>query len=862
MESKDIREGFLKFFESKNHLRLKSSSLIPKDPTLLFTGAGMVPLKAYFLQEETPPSLRITTVQKCVRTNDIEQVGFTPRHHTFFEMLGNFSIGDYFKEEAIAWALEFSTKNLGLPLEKLWVTIYKDDAEAKEIWKKVGISEERIIPLGEEDNFWTMGPVGPCGPCSEIYFDRGANSKEEEIDLPGGKTSRFLEFWNLVFTQFDKQLDGSLIPLPKKNIDTGMGLERITSIIEGVESDFDTDLFIPIIRELEKISKVNYKENENRDRAFKTISDHIRAITFLIADGVIPSNEKRGYVLRRLIRRSAVFGRNIGLNEPFLYKIAHVVSETLGDIYPEVVQGLPLAEKILKEEEKRFEGTLRIGFDYFNEKKEKLIKDGSTEFPARDIFYLYDTLGLPVEITEMLINESGFNFNKEEFNILLEEQREKARYFFKGGESFTERVSFVEIKNTVQETQFLGYDTLDTNSVVKGIVKDGNLVEEARENEEVLLILDKTPFYPEKGGQVGDKGKITGENFEFEVEDTQTPVEGLIIHIGKVIKGNVKPLMEVKASVDKERRKAIMRAHTCTHILQSALRKYFGETISQQGSEVKPDEFRFDFNFNETFEKEHLFEIERIVNEIILENLLVTKTEMSKEEAKSRGALAFFGEKYGNRVRVIEVQGKSIELCGGTHIDNTSEIGIAILIGVRSVASGVKRIEALTGKKAYEYLLNERKNLIEVQKIINATEDSMFIKLKDLITEFKDSKKEISELKREMLKNSVKSLSKLLDFEGQPIFAIKVQGFSFNELKDFYDTIKSTQKEGAIILLSETPERTYIVIGSLSLSFPNQKFSNILKEKLNLKGGGSSKLFQGSTELKVSIEDVVKAFEG
>lgn len=858
MDSRDIRESFLRFFEGKNHLRLKSASLVPKDNTLLFTAAGMVPLKSYFLQEEIPPSTRITTVQKCVRTNDIEQVGITKRHHTFFEMLGNFSIGDYFKEEAIAWAYEYIVNVLRLPFDKLWVSIYRDDDEAWGIWKKVGIKEEKIIRLGEEDNFWTMGPVGPCGPCSEIYFDRGAVTREEEKQLPGGDGERFLEIWNLVFTQFDRQPDGTLRPLPRKNIDTGMGLERITSVIENAESDFETDLFLPIIRRIEEVSEVNYGKDDKRDRAFKAIADHIRAITFLISDGVIPSNEKRGYVLRRLIRRSALFGRNIGLSKPFLYNISSAVAETLGDVYPEIVSSIPLVEKLLKDEEERFSSTLKVGFEFFNDRKELLLKNKVHEFPAEDVFYLYDTLGLPVELSEMLIHENGFVFDKEKFNALLEEQREKARGFYEGGEAFAERVFFVEVKNAVGETEFKGYETLFTRAKLKGIVKGSSMVDEASEGEEVALILNKTPFYPEKGGQVGDTGSITGENFVFEVSDTQTPIEGLIIHIGRLKKGKARVDEEVEAFVNEERRRSIMRAHTSTHLLQAALREMFGGTVSQQGSEVKPDEFRFDFSFSSSFQKTHLVEIEKRVNEIVMKCLPVKKTEMALEEAMKKGALAFFGEKYGNRVRVVEVKDVSSELCGGTHVDNTCEIGLVVLTSVKSVASGVKRIEALTGKKAYEFLTQRRLRMRKIEDILSISEEKVEARISELLEENRNLRKEVSDVKISILKEKVKKAEKLMEYENHPVYILEFEGLEFGELKRVYDLAKKEFKHGGIIIASKSRGETLLLLGSLSNEFPNEQIAEIIKEKFGVKGGGSQRLFQGSIEKEINLEDFKK----
>ncbi len=861
MDSREIREGFLKFFEGKGHLRLKSSSLIPKDPTLLFTSAGMVPLKSYFLQEETPPSYRMTTAQKCVRTNDIGQVGLTARHHTFFEMLGNFSIGDYFKDEAIRWAFEFSVDFLKLPADRLWVTVYKGDLETKDIWIKIGIPEVRIIPLGEEDNFWTMGPVGPCGPCSEIYFDRGAKTKEEELELPGGNGERFLEYWNLVFTQFDRQPDGSLILLPRKNIDTGMGLERITSILEDTETDFETDLFLPIIKSIESISGKKYRNNPQESRAFKAIADHIRAITFLISDGVVPSNEKRGYVLRRLIRRSALFGRSLGLIEPFLDRIAPSVSQILGDIYPEVNEGLPLALKTLKEEEGRFNITLKLGFAYFDEQARKLAESGRNEFPADAVFYLYDTLGFPSELSEMLIEEKGFKYNRNEFNALLEAQREHARVFFRGGEAFSERVSFIEIRNQVGETEFIGYSTLNQKVIVKGIVKEGELVAEARKGEEVALVLNRTPFYAEKGGQVGDEGVIKGENFVFEVHDTQAPIEGLVLHIGKVAKGKVSSQDEAETQVDYERRQAIRRAHTSTHILQAVLRRELGEAISQQGSEVKPDEFRFDFNFTQTLERELVLEIEKQVNELILQNLPVIIKEMRVEEAKSSGALAFFGERYGEIVRVVEVQGVSKELCGGTHVSVSSEIGTVVLVSTKAVASGVKRIEAFTGKKAYEFLTEKRKLVKDLAKALNVTEEVLFQKVQEQIKEISNLSKLVLELKLEVAKSQIENLLPLFSFKGFPVYAMEFKNLSPDELKKVYDVVKKRVSAGGALLITDFQGKSFILTGKLSEEFPNLDLFESLKEHFSVKGGGSDRLSQGSTERILTLTEVKKAFE-
>ncbi len=856
MDSKEIRESFLKFFEDKGHLRLKSASLIPKDPTLLFTAAGMVPLKSYYLGEEEPPRKRLTTVQKCLRTNDIDNVGYTTRHHTFFEMLGNFSIGDYFKKEAIPWAYEYVTEVLRLPRDKLWVTVYKNDNESREIWKKVGIPEERIVSLGEEDNFWTMGPVGPCGPCSEIYYDRGVRTSEEEKQLPGGEGERFLEFWNLVFTQYDRQTDGSLKPLPRKNIDTGMGLERITSIIEGVETDFETDLFVPIIREIEKLSGEKYHTNSIKDRSFRAISDHIRAVSFLIADGLVPSNEKRGYVLRRLIRRSALFGRAINLKEAFLYKLVPVVIRVMGEFYPELPENEDRIVTNLKREEERFMNTLNNGFAYFDDIYGKLKKEKKYEFPAESAFYLYDTLGFPLELTESLLRSYGLSLNKEKFNALLEEQRERARRAFRGGESFTERVTLVKIKEKLGETKFKGYEKLKERAMVKAILSGQKEKQSAETGEKVALILDKTPFYAEKGGQVGDKGIIKNDNFVFEVEDTQTQVQGLIVHIGTVKEGIASVGDEVTAEVDEERRRAIMRAHTATHILQAVLRKEFGNEIAQQGSAVYPDEFHFDFNFNDRISFEKLVSLEKKMNHIVISGTPVVIREMPLEEAKKLGALAFFEEKYGDIVRVVEIPGVSKEFCGGTHVSNTNQIGIIMLRSFKSVASGIRRVEGITGNKVYDRIAEMRLLANDVARILGTSTETIHKRAEKVISELKKLKKESDSLRRKLLEKEAESL-KIVEKKGNRYFIKGFDEATLQDLRKIFDSVKKRFENGTVILWSYAGGKYYLLVGKLGTSGVGAKdvFDRISSET-GIKGGGNDRIAQGSGEKKISLEKI------
>ena len=894
MNSKEIRDSFVNFFESKGHLHLPGSSLIPKDPTLLFTAAGMVPLKSYFLGEEVPLRTRITTVQKCLRTNDIENVGYTARHHTFFEMLGNFSIGDYFKEDAISWAVEYVTKSLGLPFENLWVTIYKEDRKTQEIWKKLGVPDYKIIPLGEEDNFWTMGPVGPCGPCSEIYFDRGIRKPGEENELPGSSGERFLEFWNLVFTQFDRQPNGVLKPLARKNIDTGMGLERITSILENTPTDFETDLFFPLINKIEDMSKKHYGEDPLKDRAFKAIADHIRAMSFLISDGLLPGNEKQAYVLRRFIRRGALFGRTLGFKEPFLYEITPSLVDLMGDIYPELTTNAGKIAATIKAEEQRFSSVLTSGFSFFEDKINELkINEPRTskpfeksikEFPSDAVFYLYDTLGFPVELSEVLIKEYGLHFNRAQFDALMEEQREKARLAFTGADLYTERVNLLVVKKETGETEFVGYSSLTAESVVKAILKGEATLGDAQKGDKVSIVLDVTPFYAEKGGQVGDTGVIENDDFVFIVEDTKSPVEGLIIHYGYVDKGTVTVGDRVIARVNSKRRHAIMRAHTSTHILQAGLRQVFGVRISQQGSQVSPDEFRFDFNFSETFPRNKIPGIESFINDIVFQGIPVVTGVMKLDEAKANGALAFFEEKYGDIVRVVQINDVSKELCGGTHVSNTNEIGIIVLRGVRAVASGVKRIEGFSGQKAFYFLQERRQLLKNASEVLGTQEDSIIDKVKETVQNLKESKSALEQTRLKLFEINISNLqpailigninkssafreslsqgTNLLESAFQasiPVYAEEFEDALPDELRKAYDIARKKLVSGVVIFVSKTSNGEFIIIGRLSDNAPSA--SDIFKKissVLNLKGGGSERLAQGSSNEKYSIEEILR----
>ncbi|HRU73521.1 MAG TPA: alanine--tRNA ligase [Caldisericia bacterium] len=855
-----MRKEFLDFFESNEHLILPSFSLIPKDPTLLFTAAGMVPLKSYFLGEEEPPKRRIATCQKCLRTNDIEQVGKTIRHHTFFEMLGNFSIGDYFKEDAILWAYELLTKNFGLNKEKIWVSIYPDDDEALKIWKKVGISEEMIVKL--EDNFWQMGEEGPCGPDSELYYDLGEDFPCKDPSLgPLNEGDRFLEVWNLVFTQFDRKKDGSLDPLPRKNIDTGMGLERITMILQNKKSNFETDLFSKIIESIKNNLNVDY--NEENKINIRVIADHIRAITFLINENLFPSNEGRGYVLRRLIRRSFSSGWSLGARDPFLYKIYPSVIETFSGVYD-----LKQDEKIIKilhSEEKNFIETLSRGLDFLYNLIDKAKKINSNEISGKDIFFLYDTYGFPPELSEDILSTKGLNYNKDEFNYMLDESRKKSRTITKESRVFEENLDYIKIKDELKETEFLGYDTLSTESKILLILKNGERVNSLKEKEEGIIILDKTPFYGEKGGQVGDRGIIKSDKFEIEIYDTKSPVENLIIHFGKVIKGEVF-LNDVSfAIVDKERRESIKRAHTATHLLHKALITILGEHATQKGSFVSEDFLRFDFSHFSSLTEEEIDEIEKNVNLWIYKAFEVSTFYKNIDEAKREGAIALFGEKYGNIVRVVKVDELSKEFCGGTHVSNTIEIGCFKIISERGIGTNLRRIEAVTGLKVIENLKNLEKNLNKLESILSAKGENLINKITELKNEIKNKEDEIHLLKTKyfdvLVEKYIKDYKLIDDIK---LIILKEKFLKPEDGYYLYDKIKEKEKS-FIFLFFSNKDLKYLTI-FVSQDLIDKISANEIYKELNNKnygkGGGKDTFSSGKIEkvegLEETIVDIIK----
>lgn len=708
-----LREKYLSFFESKGHTRLPSANLIPQgDNSLLLINSGMAPLKKFFLGTETPPNVRVTTCQKCIRTPDIERVGKTARHGTYFEMLGNFSFGDYFKKEAIAWAWEFLTGVLEIPADRLWITIFESDDEAESIWMNdIGIPKERIIRLGKADNFWEHGS-GPCGPCSEIHFDRGEEYGPFESFEQASDCDRVIEIWNLVFSQFDSDGNGHYAEMAHKNIDTGMGLERLACAMQGVDNLFEVDTVQNIMKHISRIAGVNYKENEKSDVSLRVITDHIRSTTFMVGDGVTASNTGRGYVLRRLLRRAARHGRLLGIKEPFLYKVADTVIDENKCAYPELEEKREYIKKLILNEEESFAKTIDAGMDVLTKMLDGIEKGGVLS--GEDTFKLSDTYGFPIDLTKEIAEEKGISVDEEGFRACVDESRKRSREdrLAKGGSSWDEdAMSNLDLP----KTKFTGYDysQLEINAKVLAVFKDGAEVSELNEGDDAVVILDETPFYAESGGQVGDTGVITIGESRFAVTDTKKTAKGQYLHFGTVEMGGLGKGDSVTASVNVEKRYAIMRNHTAAHLLQAALRKVLGDHVHQAGSYVDAERCRFDFSHFEAVTPEQLSEIEAIVNKDIFDAIPVTMTEMPIEEAKKLGAMALFGEKYGNIVRVVEAKGVSVEFCGGTHIDNTARLGLFRIVSENSVAAGVRRIEAVTGAGVLNMLNKYHTMLVE-----------------------------------------------------------------------------------------------------------------------------------------------------
>ena len=834
----DIREKYLSFFESKGHLRLPSFSLVPNnDKSLLLINSGMAPMKKYFTGEVTPPRSRVTTCQKCIRTPDIEQVGKTARHGTFFEMLGNFSFGDYFKKEATAWAWEFCTKVLEMPVDKLYVTIYENDDEAFEIWtKQNGVDPSHIVRLGKEDNFWEHGS-GPCGPCSEIYFDRGEKYGCGSPDCgPGCECDRFTEFWNNVFSQFNNDGNGNYTELAQKNIDTGMGLERLACIMQGVDNIFEVDTVQNTMKKISEIAGVKYHDDAKNDVSLRVITDHVRSSTFMIGDGVIPSNNGRGYVLRRLIRRACRHGRLLGVNEPFLYKVCETVLEDNKVAYPELQDKAELIKKVILSEEESFGKTIDAGLARLDEYIENT---EGTVFSGEDAFKLNDTFGFPLDLTKDVLEERGMTVDEEKFNELLANQKATARAARK--DAGADAWKNTSVKIDAEKTVFTGYTDFTAEAKVLALVNaDGELVNMLGAGEKGSVVLDKTPFYATSGGQVADTGVITADGVEFDVEDTSKNADGIYIHSGTVKEGVVSVGNTVNAQIDADRRKSIMRNHTAAHLLQAALREVLGTHVEQAGQLVNDKEVRFDFTHFNPLTTEELSRVEAIVNKEILACAPVSMQEMPIEEAKKMGAMMLFGEKYGDIVRVVKAGDASTEFCGGTHVASTGELGLFKIVSEASVAAGVRRIVALTGTGVLNYL-NECEDTV---KFASATFKSADNEVKDRITaivaENKAKDKEIQNLNAEMTKlKSADMFSSAIDVDGLELYTAKVEGTTPDALRSMGDDVKTKGDNVVAVLAGVNGDKAnFVAVCGKGAIAKGVKAGDLVKEVAKIANGG------------------------
>ncbi|GFZ31461.1 alanine--tRNA ligase [Clostridium zeae] len=842
MGANELRDAYLKFFESKDHLVMPSFSLVPKnDKSLLLINAGMAPLKPYFTGVEEPPRKRVATCQKCIRTGDIENVGKTSRHGTFFEMLGNFSFGDYFKNEIIPWAWEFITETLSIPKDKLYVTIYLEDDEAFDIWtSKTDVDPSRIFRLGKDDNFWEIG-VGPCGPCTEIHFDRGdgkITSVEEFVKA--ADEDRVVEFWNLVFTQFDKDEDGNYNRLAKPNIDTGMGLERITTIMQGVDNIFEIDTVKNILGTVSKIANVEYKSDDNKDISLRIITDHVKGVTMLICDGVQPSNEGRGYVLRRLLRRAARHGRLLGIKDLFLTKIVDSVVENYSSGYPELLEKAHYIKKVVLLEEERFNETIDSGMDILKGYIGELEAAKGEVLSGEKVFKLYDTYGFPLELTEEILEEKGMKVDLEGFNKEMKEQRERARAA-RGTTSYmgSDEIPVNKIESTIS-TNFDGYGTIKHQGIVLLLSDTTEFKEELSEGEEGFLVVDKTPFYAEMGGQVGDTGVITGEGFRAEVLDCKKNPGGKIYHVIKVTYGTVKVNDTVSLEVDNIRRNSICKNHTATHMLHEALREVLGEHVNQSGSYVDSERLRFDFTHFSALSAEELDKVETMVNEKIMEAYSVCTDVMTIDQAKNSGAMALFDDKYSDEVRVVSIGDFSKELCGGTHVSNSGQIGLFKVVSETGVAAGIRRIEALTGFNAIKHFESKSEIIREVTSTLKCNEKDILRKLHSQTVDLKEKEKEIQELKLKMVQGSENDIiDSAKEIKGVKVVASTVEGLDGNALRDLADKIRNKVGNGVVVLGSASDGKVNLVaMATRDAIEKGIHCGKIIKEVATIAGGG------------------------
>ena len=847
MKSSQIRAKFLNFFQGKDHLVLPSFSLVPKnDPTLLLIGAGMAPLKQYFTGEKTPPHPRVATCQKCVRTPDIERVGITSRHATFFEMLGNFSFGNYFKEEAISWAWELVTRGYQIPEERLYVSIYEEDDEAFAIWRdKVGIPEKKIFRLGKDDNFWEIGP-GPCGPCSEIYYDMGPEHGCARPDCEVGcDCDRYLEVWNLVFTQFNKEADGSYTPLEQKNIDTGAGLERLALVLQGVTNLFEIDTVRPLLDHFTKKAGITYGADQEKDISLRVITEHLRGVTFMVSDDIMPSNEGRGYVLRRILRRAVRHGRLLGMEGSFLSEAIPLVAELMGESYPEIEKKLDFIIRIVKLEEERFKETLDQGMEILEEHLTLLKEKGENVLQGEVAFKLYDTFGFPIDLTKEILTEKGFSLDEKAFDRSLEQQRERARAA--AGTNEPGQNNNVNVSSLVKgmSTEFVGYDTCSSEGEVLALVAAsvGELLSEVNahtEEKELYLILDRSPFYPEKGGQVGDTGLIRSSEGAAVVKNTLPGPGEQILHLVEIREGKIKVGDRINSSVDQKRRDDIARNHTSTHLLHRALKDLLGEHVNQAGSYVTPERLRFDFTHFNHLEEEELKNVEETINSVLQKNYKVNTTYTSLDEAVAMGAAALFDEKYEGRVRLVSVDDYSKELCGGTHVDSTGEIGLFKIVSEGGVGAGMRRIEALTGDGVYRYFTNHENILKETSSILKVPAEKVTEKLNELLESIKILQRKLKQLSQQLAGQNIDTILEKTDHSlGIPVLSAQIEVESMEDLRDYLDKLRDKMSSG-IIMLGTVSNSKVLLAAAVTQDLVKKGFhaGKLIGEVAKLTGGG------------------------
>ncbi|MBP3447806.1 MAG: alanine--tRNA ligase [Clostridia bacterium] len=866
-----IREEFLSFFQEKAHLRMQSFPLVPiNDNSLLLINAGMAPLKKYFTGEETPPSKRVTTCQKCIRTPDIERVGKTARHGTFFEMLGNFSFGDYFKNEVTGWAWEFITQRMKLPVDRLWVSVYQDDDEAYDIWtKKVGVSPDRMVRLGKEDNFWEIG-TGPCGPCSEIYFDRGEENGCGSPDCAVGcDCDRFVEFWNLVFTQFDKDKDGNYNRLAHPNIDTGMGLERIAAIMQGVGSLFEVDTVKRVLDTVCQMSGKTYGATHETDVSIRVVTDHIRSTVFLVSDGVIPSNEGRGYVLRRLLRRAARHGKLLGIDKMFLTELADVVISQSKDAYPELEEKQDYIKKIISTEEEKFYKTIDAGLLMLNDFIADMKQKGETVFDGEVAFKLYDTYGFPLDLTKEMVEENGFTLDEDKYQACMNEQREKARNARGDTSTLGWENEVAKLIKDLPLCEFIGYEALETEATVTAILKDGALVDALGAGESGTVLTDTTVFYGESGGQAGDTGVIFANGMKAVVTDTKKYSDGKFGHMVTVESGALKKGAKVSLSVDKEKRMATARNHSTTHLLQKALQTVLGDHVHQAGSYVTPERLRFDFSHFEGMTADEIKQTEALVNNAILSAMDITCKVMPIDEAKKLGAMALFGEKYGENVRVVTMGDYSMEFCGGTHLTNTAQAGLFKIVSESGVAAGVRRIEAVTGANYIDYMTKREELLFDTAKVLKVNNISdLTLKANQLLDEMKAQKQEMDELRAKLSKGEADEiLNSAKDVSGVALITAQKEGATVEMLRNLCDEIKNKYAENpVVIVLSNLADDkiTFLASANKAAVAKGAHAGNIIREVTKAaggSGGGKPDMAQGGGKDASKIAEAISLAE-